>query len=49
MVWYSHLFKNFPQFVVIHTARGFSVDNEAKVDVFCNSLAFSMIQQTLAI
>ena len=32
--WYSHLFKNFPQFVVIHTVKGFSVANEAKVDVF---------------
>ena len=34
MVWYSHLLENFPQFVVIHTVRGFSVDNEAEVDVF---------------
>ena len=34
VVWYSHLFKNFPQFVVIHTVRGFSVVNEAEVDVF---------------
>ena len=34
MVWYSHLLKNFPQFVVIHTVRGFSVVNEAEVDVF---------------
>ena len=33
MVWYSHLFKNFPHFVVIHTVRGFSIVNEAKVDV----------------
>ena len=33
MVWYSHLFKNFPQFVVIHTVKGFSVVNE-EVDVF---------------
>ena len=32
MVWYSHLFQNFPQFVVIHTVKGFSVVNE--VDVF---------------
>ena len=32
--WYSHLFKNFPQFVVIHTVRGFSVVSEAEVDVF---------------
>ena len=34
MVWYSHLFKNIPQFVVIHTVKGFSVVNEAEVDVF---------------
>ena len=34
MVWYSHLLKNFPQFVVIHTVKGFSVVNEAEVDVF---------------
>ena len=34
MVWYSHLFKSFPQFVVIHTAKGFSRVNEAEVDVF---------------
>ena len=34
MVWYSHFLNNFPQFVVIHTVKGFSVVNEAKVDVF---------------
>ena len=34
MVWYSHLFKNFPQFVVIHTVKGFSAANEAEVVVF---------------
>ena len=34
MVWYSHLSKNFPQFVVIHIVKGFSVVNEAEVDVF---------------
>ena len=34
MVWYSHLFKNFPQFVMIHTVKGFSVVDETKVDVF---------------
>ena len=31
VVWYSHLFQNFPQFVVIHTVKGFSVVNEAEV------------------
>ena len=34
MVWNSHLFKNFPQFVLIHTVKGFSVVNKAEVDVF---------------
>ena len=34
MVWYSHLFKNFPQFVVIYTVQGFSLVNEAEGDVF---------------
>ena len=34
VVWYSHLFKNFPQFAVIHIVKGFSVVNEAEVDVF---------------
>ena len=34
MVWYFHLMKNFPQFVVIHTVKGFGVINKAEVDVF---------------
>ena len=38
MVWYSHLLKNLPQFVVIHTVKGFREVNEA--DVFWNSLDF---------
>ena len=40
VVWYSHLFKNFPQFVVIHTVKGWSVVNEAEVDVFLEFLCF---------
>ena len=45
VVWYSHLFKNFPQFVVIHTDKDFSLANEAEIDFFFwNSLAFSMFQ-----
>ena len=40
MVWYSHLFKNFLQFVVIHTVKGFCVDNKAEVDVFLELLSF---------
>ena len=34
VVWYSHLFQNFPQFVMIHTVKGFGVINKAEVDVF---------------
>ena len=40
VVWCSHLFKNFPQFVVIHTVKGFSVVSEAKVDVSLEFLCF---------
>ena len=40
MVWYFHLFKNFPQFVVIHTVKGFGVVNEAEVDVFLELSCF---------
>ena len=40
VVWYSHLFKNYPQFVVIHTVKGFSIVNEAEVDVFLEFLCF---------
>ena len=40
MVWYSHLFKNFPQFVVIHTVKGFGIDNKAEVDVFLELSCF---------
>ena len=49
VVWYSHLFQNFPQFIVIHTVEGFGIVNKAEIDVFWNSLAFSMIQRILAI
>ena len=41
MVWYSHLFKNFPQFAVIHTVKGFGVINKAEVDVFLELCFFS--------
>ena len=34
MVWYSHLFQNFLQFIVIHTVKGFGIVNKAEVDVF---------------
>ena len=41
MVWYSHLFQNFPQFVVIHTVKGFSEVNKAEVDIFLELSYFS--------
>ena len=40
VVWYSHLFKSFLQFVVIHTVKGFSVVNEAEVGVFLEFSCF---------
>ena len=53
VVWYSHLLKNFPHYVVIHTVKGFGIVNEAKVGVFLlyevDFLAFSMIQWTLTV
>ena len=49
VIWYSHLCKTFPQFVVIYTVKGFNEVNEAEADVFWNSLAFSMIPHMLPI
>ena len=40
MVWYSHLLKNFPQFVVIHTIKGFGIVNKAEVDVYLELSCF---------
>ena len=40
VVWYFHLLNNFPQFIVIHTVKGFSVINEAEVDVFLELFCF---------
>ena len=40
MVWYSHLFKSFPQFVVTHTVKGFSIVSEAEVDIFLEVSCF---------
>ena len=40
VVWYFHLFKNFPQFVVIHTVKDFSIVNEAEVDIFLELSCF---------
>ena len=49
VVWYSHLFQNFPQFIVIHTVKGFGIVNKVELGVFLELLLFSMIQQMLAI
>ena len=40
MVWYSHLFKHFPQFVVIHTVKDFDVVNKVEVDIFLEFSCF---------
>ena len=41
MVWYSHLLKNFPQFIVIHAVKGFGIVNIAEIDVFLQLSCFS--------
>ena len=40
MVWYSHLFQNFPQFIVVHTVKGFGIVNKAEIDVFLELTCF---------
>ena len=40
MVWYAHLLKNSPQFVVIHTVKGFGIVNKAEIDVFLELSCF---------
>ena len=40
-IWFSHLFKNFPEFAVIHTVKGFGIVNEAEIDVFLELSCFS--------
>ena len=40
MVWYAHLFQNFPQFTVIHTVEGFGIVNKAEIDVFMEICCF---------
>ena len=40
MVWYSHLLKNFPQFIVIHTVKGFGIVNKAEIDIFLELSCF---------
>ena len=40
VVWYTHLFKNFPQFIVIHTVKGFGIVNKVEIDVFLELSCF---------
>ena len=40
MVWYSHLFQNFPQFIVIHTVKGFGIVHKVEIDVFLELSCF---------
>ena len=40
MVWYAHLLQNFPQFIVIHTVKGFGIVNKAEIDVFLELSCF---------
>ena len=40
MVWYSHLLQNFPQFIVIHTVKGFGIVNKAEIDFFMELSCF---------
>ena len=40
VIWYSHLLKNFPQFIVIHTVKGFGIVNKAEIDVFLERSCF---------
>ena len=41
VVWYAHLLQNFPQFIVIHTVKGFGIVNKAEIDVFLELSCFS--------
>ena len=49
VVWYSYLFQNFPQFIVIHTIKSFGVVNKAEIDIFLELSCFLTIQRMLAI
>ena len=40
VIWYSHLLKNFPQFIVIHTVKGFGIVNKAEIDAFLELSSF---------
>ena len=41
MVWYAHLFQNIPQFIAIHTVKGFGIVNKAEIDIFLELSSFS--------
>ena len=47
MAWYSHLLQNFPQFIVIHTVKGFDVVNKAEADFFLEFSYFQMFKLDL--
>ena len=40
VVWYAHLFQNFPQFIVVHTVKGFGIVNKAEIDIFLELSCF---------
>ena len=44
VVWYSHLFQNFPQFIVIHTVKGFGIVNKAEIDKSCQNINIRVYQ-----
>ena len=43
MVWYSHLFQNFPQFIVIHAVKDFGIVNKAEIDVFLEYILYRVV------
>ena len=45
MVWYSHLFKKFSQFIVIHTVKGFGIVNKAEIDIFLEFSCFFYVPE----
>ena len=49
MVWYFHLLKNFPQFIVIHTVKGFGTINKAEVNVYCCTILYKLYVYNIVI
>ena len=47
MVWYSHLFMSFPQFIMVHTVKGFGVADETQIDVFLEFPSFHIIKASM--